>query len=91
MREQPEVAWPATAGAVLSSIATIAELGVVLWVTNRSVLWNIRSPLIATGVVAAAYGAIFTFRTLNMVRLTRDKPSRIGFQPESHADPRCTR
>ncbi len=64
VREQPKVAWPAAAGAVLSSIATIAELGVVLWVTNRSVLWNIRFPLIATGVAAAAYGAIFMFRTL---------------------------
>jgi len=64
VREQPEVSSSATAGAVLSSIATIAELGVFLWVTNRSVLWNIRSPLIAAGVVAAAYGAIFTFRTL---------------------------
>lgn len=69
VREQPEVAWPATAGAVLSSIATIAELGVVLWVTNRSVLWNNRFPLIGTGVVAAAYGAIFMFRTL-----THDSP-----------------
>ena len=64
VHQQSEVAWPATAGAVLSLIATIAELGVVLWVTNRSVLWNIRFPLIATAVVAAAYGAIFMFRTL---------------------------
>jgi uncharacterized membrane protein (DUF4010 family) len=64
VRQQPQVAWPATAGAVLSSIATIAELGVVLWVTNRSVLWNNRFPLIVTGVAAAAYGAIFMFRTL---------------------------
>jgi uncharacterized membrane protein (DUF4010 family) len=64
VREQPEVAWPATAGAILSSIATIAELGVVLWITNQSLLWNIRFPLIAAGVAAAAYGAIFTFGTL---------------------------
>jgi len=63
-REQPEVTWPATAGAVLSSIATIAELCVVLWITNRSVLRGIRLPLICAGVAAALYGAIFTLRTL---------------------------
>lgn len=64
VREQPEFTWPATAGAVLSSIATIAELWVVLWVTNQSALSRIRLPLICAGSAAALYGAIFTLRTL---------------------------
>jgi uncharacterized membrane protein (DUF4010 family) len=63
-KEQPSLARAATGGAVLSSIATIVELALVLRATNRSVLWMIKFPLIAAGVSTAAYGAIFTFRTL---------------------------
>jgi uncharacterized membrane protein (DUF4010 family) len=64
VREQPEVTWPATGGAVLSSIATIAELWVILWVTNQSVLSRVRLALICAGVAAALYGAIFTLGML---------------------------
>src|SRR5262249_31991938 len=64
VKEQPELARAATAGAVLSSIATIVELAVVLQATHRSVLWLIKFPLIASGAAIAAYSAIFTFRTL---------------------------
>jgi uncharacterized membrane protein (DUF4010 family) len=72
VREQPEVTWPATAGAVLSSIATIAELWVVLLITNQSALSRIRIPLICAGAAAALYGAIFTLRTLK--RQSPDSP-----------------
>ena len=63
-REQPEVTWPATAGAVLSSVSTIVELGIVLGVTSPPALWNIRFGLIASGLAAVIYGAIVTFRCL---------------------------
>ena len=63
-KEQPELARAATAGAVLSSIATIVELAIVLQATNRSILWMIRFPLIAAGIATIAYGSIFTLRAL---------------------------
>jgi uncharacterized membrane protein (DUF4010 family) len=63
-KEQPALARAATAGAVLSNIATIVELAIVLEATNRSVLWIIRFPLLASGIATVAYGAIFTLRTL---------------------------
>jgi uncharacterized membrane protein (DUF4010 family) len=64
-QEQAELAKPATAGAVLSSIATIVELAVVLRATDHSILTAIRLPLIAAGVAAVIYGAAFTARTLS--------------------------
>jgi uncharacterized membrane protein (DUF4010 family) len=64
VREQPTLAWPATAGAVLSSVATIIELVVVLELTNRQVAWMMKFPLIAAGVAAIAYGAVFTLRAV---------------------------
>ena len=63
-KEQPGLASPATAGAVLSSIATIVELAVVLRATDHSVLTIIRLPLFAAGMAALAYGVIFTVHTL---------------------------
>lgn len=63
-KEQPALARAATAGAVLSSIATIVELAIVLQATNRSILWMIRFPLIAACIATIAYGSIFTFRAL---------------------------
>lgn len=63
-KEQPALARAATAGAVLSSIATIVELAIVLQATNRSILWMIRFPLIAACMATIVYGSIFTSRAL---------------------------
>lgn len=63
-KEQSTLARAATAGAVLSSVATIVELAIVLQATNRSILWIIRFPLIVACFVTIGYGVIFTFRAL---------------------------
>lgn len=63
-RHQRALLRPAVAGAVLSTIATIIELAVVLAATSQSVLAELTFPLIASGIVAAIYGALFTIRSM---------------------------
>ena len=61
--QQPMLARSAVAGAVLSSVATILQMAIVLAATSRTVLYEMRYPLVASGVAAVAYGALFTFRS----------------------------
>lgn len=63
-RQQPALAAPAAAGAVLSTIATIVELAMVLAAISPTVLWPLKVPLLAAGAVAAVYGALWTWTTL---------------------------
>jgi uncharacterized membrane protein (DUF4010 family) len=63
-KEQQSLAGPATAGAVLSTIATFIQLAVLLQATGPSVLWALRFPLAAAGVVALLYGVTFTLLAL---------------------------
>ena len=72
MKEEPALARSATAGAALSSIATIVEMAVVLQATNRSILPIIRFPLVVAGLATVMYGLVFTLRTL---KRAEGKPS----------------
>ena len=58
--QEPALARPAVAGAVLSTVATILQMAAVLAATSRSTLYQMRFPLIAAGVAALAYGAVLT-------------------------------
>ena len=58
--KEPAVAKPAVAGAVLSTVATIVQMVVVLAATDRATLYQMRLPLIASGVAAVAYGVVLT-------------------------------
>ena len=58
--QEPALARPAVAGAVLSTVATILQMVAVLAATNRATLYQMRFPLIASGVAALAYGAVLT-------------------------------
>lgn len=64
VRERPAISRPAVAGAVLSTIATVIQLAAVLAATSRTVLAALTLPLIAAGVVAAVYGALFTLKNI---------------------------
>src|SRR5262245_53260324 len=55
----PEVLWPASAGAVLSSVGTIVQLALVLTATNINVLGAVAIPLALGGAVAVFYGVAF--------------------------------
>lgn len=59
-RERPELVAPASAGAVLSSVATIAQLAIIIGATNQDVLRGLAVPLISAGVVAVVYAAVFS-------------------------------
>jgi uncharacterized membrane protein (DUF4010 family) len=63
-KEQSELAGPATAGAVLSTIATFIQLAVLVQATSPAVLGAIKLPLVAAGSLALIYGAVFTVKTL---------------------------
>jgi len=54
--QEPALAKAAVAGAVLSTVATILQMTAVLAATSRSALYQMRYPLIASGVAAVAYG-----------------------------------
>jgi uncharacterized membrane protein (DUF4010 family) len=60
-QEEPSVLPSAVAGAALSQIATVAQLALVLAVSDVVLLGQLRWPLLASGVVAAAYGAMMVF------------------------------
>jgi len=61
-RAQPDLARPAIAAAVLSSVATVVQMVVVVGATDPGVLREIAPPMVAAGAAAAAYGAVFGVR-----------------------------
>jgi uncharacterized membrane protein (DUF4010 family) len=52
----------ATAGATLSTVATVVQLVVVLAATNLPTLQSLLVPLLCAGAAATIYGAIFTVK-----------------------------
>ena len=62
------------AGAALSSVATILQLGAVLWATSRPTLYQMKYPLLASGFAAIVYGVLFTLgSTRQQLPLTSQK------------------
>ena len=59
-----DVMTSAVAGAVLSTIATIAQLAIVLGATSWPTLRTLSISLASAGLMAIIYGAIFTVRAL---------------------------
>lgn len=58
----PKLLGAATAGATLSTVATIVQLAAVLAATSLSTLQNLTIPLLCAGAAATVYGAIFTVK-----------------------------
>jgi uncharacterized membrane protein (DUF4010 family) len=58
---EPRVMPSAVAGAALSQIATVIQLALVLAVSDAPLLALLAWPLLASGVVAAIYGALMLF------------------------------
>lgn len=61
-RERPALRGAAVAGAALSLVATIVQLAVVISLVDPALMTRLGLPLIAAGLVTAAYGALFTWR-----------------------------
>jgi uncharacterized membrane protein (DUF4010 family) len=64
VRKSPGTITAAVAGAALSTVATIVLMSLVLAATSIATLRALAVPLIGAGIVATAYGAGFTIRTL---------------------------
>jgi uncharacterized membrane protein (DUF4010 family) len=64
----PAILGAAVAGAVLSTVATIVQMGAVLAATSLIVLRELSIPLLFAGLAAAAYGAVFTIKGLRETR-----------------------
>ena len=62
--KSPGVLIAAVAGAVLSTVATVVQMAVVLGATSQPTLQAMTPSLVAAGLAAAAYGAVFTLRAL---------------------------
>lgn len=60
----PGVITAAAAGAVLSTVATVVQMAAVVGATSPAALQALAAALIAAGVVAAAYGALFTLAVI---------------------------
>lgn len=60
-QEDPKVLPSAVAGAALSQIATVIQLALVLVVSDAVLLSQLRGPLLASGLAAAAYGGVMLF------------------------------
>ena len=60
----PGLLRPAVAGAVLSTVATVVQMAAILAVTSLPTLRELSVPLLCAGVVAVAYGALFTLKTI---------------------------
>ncbi|MBI5264242.1 MAG: MgtC/SapB family protein [Bradyrhizobium sp.] len=75
-RKAPELLGAATAGAVLSTVATIIQLTLLIGATSLPVLHAMLWPLLCAGVAAALYGAIFTIRAARQAKAAELKPGR---------------
>jgi uncharacterized membrane protein (DUF4010 family) len=65
---EPELLWPAAAGAALSSVTTPIQMSIFLAITNMDSLRAALIPLICALAAAVAYGLILSIRAI------RDKP-----------------
>lgn len=66
----------AVAGAVLSTVATVAQMTLVLAATSLPVLRQLAIPLAFAGLAALAYGAIFTLAALREAHDSEKQPGR---------------
>jgi uncharacterized membrane protein (DUF4010 family) len=58
---EPRLLGPAVAAAVLSTVATVAQISIVVAATSPETLLALAVPLILAGFAAVAYGLIFAF------------------------------
>ena len=71
-QRSPELASPAVAGAVLSSVATVFHLAVVLLATSPATLVAMAIPLTLAGLVAIGYGMVFLLRAAREAPATQE-------------------
>jgi uncharacterized membrane protein (DUF4010 family) len=80
----PSQLRPAVAGAVLSTVATIVQMAVVLWMVSPATLKAMALPLSAAAITATIYGLLFTVRAWRGSRRAADETGR-AFDPRGAA------
>lgn len=60
----PHLAKPAAAGAMMSSVATVVQLGILIAVTDLAAFRALLIPLVFSGAAAIVYGGAFTLWAL---------------------------
>jgi uncharacterized membrane protein (DUF4010 family) len=63
-RKNPHILRPAVAGAVLSTVASLIQLGVVLVATNWQTFSIFKLSMLAGGFMAVLYGSLLTLKSL---------------------------
>ena len=81
--EDSRLLGPAVAGAVLSTIATVAQVAIVVAATSPITLMALGLPLIFAGLVAVAYGLIFGLRLTQTAPISLAKPGEEAFSFKS--------
>ena len=74
--EDSRLLGPAVAGAVLSTIATVAQVAIVVAATSSITLMALGLPLIFAGLAAVAYGLIFGLRLTDTTPISLAKPEK---------------
>ncbi len=80
-KAEPALGRAATAGAALSSTATIIELTIVIFVTNRKLLGLLWPALLGAGLAALIFGAAYAVRA---VKATKAEKASYGRAFELH-------
>ncbi len=76
VRKSPDVIRAAVAGAALSTVATVVQMGLVLAATSTATLLMLSMPLIFAGIAAIAYGAAFTVWALREKEVPDPQPGK---------------
>jgi uncharacterized membrane protein (DUF4010 family) len=79
-RSETDLARSAVAGAALSSVATVAQLALVLAISNPALLARLSLGLALMGAVAACYGMAFFYMAARTAKSMHAVPGR-AFQP----------
>lgn len=81
-KQQPELRRSAVAGAAVSSVASVAQLVIVVGLVSRPLLGKLALPLLAAGAMAAIYAALFTIRGARETG-QREAPAGRPFDPKT--------
>ena len=73
---EPGLLGPAVAAAVLSTVATVAQISIVVAATSPETLLALAVPLTFAGLAAVAYGLIFAFSHSEMHHRRAFEPRR---------------
>lgn len=77
--KEPDLMKPAAAGALLSSVATVIQLGILIAAIDLAALQAFMMPLLFSGGAAVVYGGVFTLWALRQDRGTLEETQGSAF------------